>query len=43
MASACLRAGDTRTQAEPRKRDLQLAVAAHIDIQRWIDGGALKG
>lgn len=25
------------------KRDLQLEAEAHIDVQRWIDGGALKG
>jgi Fic family protein len=26
-----------------RKRDLQLEAAAHIAVQRWIDGGGLKG
>jgi Fic family protein len=25
------------------KRDLQLEAKAHIEVQRWIDGGALKG
>jgi len=28
---------------EPRKRDLQHEATAHIEVQRWIDGGALKG
>lgn len=28
---------------EPRKRDLQLEARAHIEVQRWIDGGALAG
>src|SRR6185437_6654834 len=26
-----------------RKRDLQIEAKAHIDVQRWIDQGALKG
>jgi Fic family protein len=26
-----------------RKRDLQLEAKAHIEVQRWIDGGGLKG
>jgi len=29
--------------SEPRKRDLQLEARAHIEVQRWIDGGALSG
>lgn len=29
--------------AEPGKRNLQLEAKAHISVQRWIDGGALKG
>jgi Fic family protein len=29
--------------ADPRKRDLQLEAVAHIEVQRWVDGGALKG
>ena len=29
--------------ADRRKRDLQLEAKAHIDVQRWIDGGALTG
>lgn len=29
--------------SEPRKRDLQLEARAHIEVQRWIDGGALAG
>lgn len=28
---------------EPRKRDLQLEAKAHIEVQRWIDGGGLTG
>ncbi len=28
---------------DPRKRDLQLEAKAHIAVQEWIDGGALKG
>ena len=28
---------------DPRKRNLQLEAKAHIDVQRWIDSGALKG
>ena len=28
---------------DPRKRDLQLEAKAHIAVQRWIDGGGLKG
>jgi Fic family protein len=28
---------------DPRKRDLHLEAKAHITIQRWIDGGGLKG
>ncbi len=27
---------------EPRKRDLQLEAKAHIEVQRWIDGGGLS-
>src|ERR1700730_12137232 len=29
--------------ADPRKRDLQLEAKAHIAVQRWIDGGNLRG
>lgn len=29
--------------ADRRKRDLQLEAKAHIEVQRWIDGGALAG
>jgi Fic family protein len=29
--------------AEPEKRNLQLEAAAHIAVQAWIDGGALRG
>jgi len=29
--------------ADRRKRDLQLEAKAHIDVQRWIDGGGLSG
>src|SRR5467141_3973392 len=28
---------------DPRKRDLQLEAKAHVSVQRWIDGGGLKG
>lgn len=28
---------------DARKRDLQLEARAHIEVQRWIDGGALEG
>src|SRR6204780_4496705 len=28
---------------DARKRDLQLEAKAHIAIQKWIDGGGLKG
>src|SRR3984957_11038889 len=28
---------------DARKRDLQLEAKAHIDVQRWIDSGSLKG
>lgn len=28
---------------DAKKRDLQLEARAHIEVQRWIDGGALKG
>jgi Fic family protein len=28
---------------DARKRDLQLEAKAHIAVQRWIDGGGLKG
>src|SRR5467141_3578667 len=28
---------------DPGKRDLQLEAKAHISVQRWIDGGGLKG
>jgi Fic family protein len=28
---------------DPHKRDLQLEARAHIAVQQWIDGGALKG
>lgn len=28
---------------EAKKRDLQLEAKAHIAVQRWIDGGGLKG
>src|SRR5437879_3373881 len=28
---------------DPRKRDLQLEAKAHITVQKWIDGGGLKG
>lgn len=29
--------------ADPKKRNLQLEAAAHIAVQQWIDGGALRG
>ncbi len=29
--------------ADPRKRELQLEARAHVEVQRWIDGGALRG
>jgi Fic family protein len=29
--------------ADPRKRNLQLEAKAHIELQRWIDGGGLRG
>ena len=29
--------------ADPKKRDLQLEAKAHIAVQRWIDGGNLRG
>lgn len=28
---------------EPKKRDLQLEAKAHIEVQRWIDEGGLRG
>lgn len=28
---------------DARKRDLQLEARAHIEVQRWMDGGGLKG
>jgi len=28
---------------DDRKRDLQLEAKAHITVQKWIDGGGLKG
>jgi len=28
---------------DPRKRDLQLEAKAHINVQKWIDSGGLKG
>ena len=28
---------------DPRKRDLQLEAKAHIEVQQWIDSGALAG
>src|SRR5277367_4599130 len=28
---------------DAKKRDLQLEAKAHIDVQRWIDSGSLKG
>lgn len=28
---------------DPRKRDLQLEARAHVAVQRWIDGGGLRG
>ena len=28
---------------DTRKRDLQLEARAHITVQQWIDGGAMKG
>src|SRR5271165_5465925 len=28
---------------DARKRDLQLEAKAHIEVQRWIDAGGLKG
>src|SRR5579863_3883588 len=28
---------------DPRQRDLQLEAKAHIAVQEWIDGGAVKG
>jgi Fic family protein len=29
--------------ADARRRDLQLEARAHISVQRWIDGGGLRG
>jgi Fic family protein len=29
--------------SDPRKRDLQLEAKAHVAVQRWIDGGGLRG
>jgi Fic family protein len=29
--------------ADPRKRNLQVEAKAHIEVQRWIDGGGLRG
>ncbi len=29
--------------ADPRKRNLQLEAKAHIEVQRWIDSGGLRG
>ncbi len=29
--------------ADPRKRNLQLEARAHIEVQRWIDSGGLRG
>ncbi len=29
--------------ADLRKRNLQLEAKAHIEVQRWIDGGGLRG
>src|SRR6266436_5980115 len=29
--------------ADPRKRNLQLEAKAHIEVQRWIDAGGLRG
>ncbi|MCA9473031.1 MAG: Fic family protein [Nitrospira sp.] len=29
--------------ADPKQRDLQLEAKAHIEVQEWIDGGALAG
>ncbi|HEX2839938.1 Fic family protein [Hyphomicrobium sp.] len=29
--------------ADPEKRNLQLEAKAHIEVQRWIDGGGLNG
>jgi Fic family protein len=28
---------------DPRKRELQLEARAHVEVQRWIDAGGLKG
>jgi len=28
---------------DPRKRNLQLEAKAHITVQKWVDGGGLKG
>jgi Fic family protein len=28
---------------DAKKRDLQLEARAHIEVQRWVDGGGLKG
>src|ERR1700727_3006252 len=28
---------------DARKRDLQMGATAHIAVQKWIDGGGLKG
>lgn len=37
------RALRTDYSADPRKRSLQLEAKAHIEVQRWIDRGSLKG
>ena len=37
------RALDGDYSSEPAKRQLQLEARAHIEVQRWIDGGALAG
>lgn len=28
---------------DPKKRNLQLEAKAHVEVQKWIDGGGLKG
>src|SRR3984893_9409172 len=37
------RALNNNYSADPHKRDLQLEAKAHIEVQRWIDGGGLRG
>ncbi len=37
------RALNDELSRDPKKRELQLEAKAHISVQRWIDGGGLKG